>query len=39
MQIRPETSTDIPAVRAVNEAAFGRPDEADLVDAPRRDPR
>lgn len=30
--IRPETSDDIPAIRTVNEAAFGRPAEADLVD-------
>ncbi len=32
MGIRPETSNDIPAVRLVHEAAFGRPDEADIVD-------
>ena len=29
--IRPESPGDRDAVRAVNEAAFGRPDEADLV--------
>jgi putative acetyltransferase len=33
--IRAETSEDIPAVRRVNELAFGRPGEADLVDALR----
>lgn len=32
MEIRPETSDDIPAVRRVHEAAFERPDEADIVD-------
>ena len=34
--IRPETSADRGAVRAVNEHAFGRAAEADLVDALRR---
>ncbi len=34
-QIRPEKSDDIPAIRAVNEAAFSMPAEADLVDALR----
>ncbi|MFE7773614.1 GNAT family N-acetyltransferase [Streptomyces sp. NPDC057445] len=34
---RPETAADIPAVRAVNEAAFPARDEADLVDALRQD--
>ncbi len=33
--IRAETAEDIPAVRRVNELAFGQPDEADLVDALR----
>ena len=33
--VRAETVGDIPAVRRVNELAFGRPDEADLVDALR----
>lgn len=33
--IRVETLEDIPAVRRVNELAFGRPGEADLVDALR----
>ena len=33
--IRPEAESDIPAVREVNAAAFGRPDEARLVDALR----
>lgn len=32
MDIRPEKSDDAAAVRRVNEAAFGRPDEADLAD-------
>lgn len=32
MEIRPEKPDDISAVRHVNEAAFGQPDEADLVD-------
>jgi putative acetyltransferase len=32
MDIRPEHSEDAAAVRRVNEAAFGKPDEADLVD-------
>jgi hypothetical protein len=32
MEIRPEKANDAPAVRRVNEAAFGQPDEADLVD-------
>lgn len=34
--IRKETADDIPGIRAVVEAAFGRPGEADLVDALRR---
>jgi len=33
--IRAETTEDIPRVRRVNELAFGRTDEADLVDALR----
>ena len=33
MHIRPETESDRAAVRAVNEAAFGTPAEADLVEA------
>jgi putative acetyltransferase len=36
MRIRPETEADGAAVRAVNEAAFETPAEADLVDALRR---
>ena len=32
MEIRPEKPDDISAVRRVHEAAFGQPDEADLVD-------
>jgi len=35
MRIRPETTTDRAAVRAVNEAAFGTSVEADLVEAIR----
>lgn len=35
---RAETGADIPAIRAVNVAAFGRPDEAAIVDALRADP-
>lgn len=35
---RPETTADAAAVRAVNEAAFPTPAEADLVDALRADP-
>jgi len=35
IDIRQETPDDAPAIRGVNEAAFGRPDEADLVDALR----
>ncbi|MER5884827.1 bifunctional class I SAM-dependent methyltransferase/N-acetyltransferase [Streptomyces sp. NPDC001941] len=35
---RPETAADAAAVRAVNEAAFPTPGEADLVDALRADP-
>ncbi len=34
--IRPEKTEDIAAIRSVNEQAFGRPAEADLVDALRR---
>lgn len=30
--IRPERAEDVAAVRRINEAAFDRPDEADLVD-------
>src|SRR5215813_5889225 len=36
MIVRPEKSEDIPAIRNVNERAFGGPAEADLVDALRR---
>lgn len=35
MRIRPETEVDRAAIRVVNEAAFGSPAEADLVDALR----
>ncbi|MEU9334095.1 N-acetyltransferase [Streptomyces sp. NPDC048290] len=35
---RPETPDDIPAIHEVVLAAFGRPAEADLVDALRADP-
>jgi putative acetyltransferase len=36
MIVRPEKSEDIPSIRIVIERAFGRPAEADLVDALRR---
>lgn len=36
MRVRPETEADSAAVRAVNEAAFDTPAEADLVEALRR---
>lgn len=36
MTIRPEKPEDIPAIRIVNERAFGSTAEADLVDALRR---
>ncbi|MDH3455648.1 MAG: N-acetyltransferase [Gemmatimonadota bacterium] len=39
MEIREERPADVAVVRKVNEAAFGRPDEADLVDALRRNCR
>ena len=32
MTVRPEAPADAPAIRHVHEAAFGRPDEADVVD-------
>ena len=35
MIIRNEERRDIPAIRSINENAFGRPDEADLVDSLR----
>ena len=35
MLIRPEEFNDIPAIRHVNQQAFGRPQEADLVEALR----
>ena len=35
MEVRPERPEDIGAIHAVNEAAFGRPDEADIADALR----
>ncbi|HTC36285.1 MAG TPA: N-acetyltransferase [Bryobacteraceae bacterium] len=37
MIVRDENSEDRAQVRLVNEAAFGRPDEADLVDALRNE--
>ena len=37
MIIRPEKPEDVPAIRIVNERAFGGAAEADLVDALRRD--
>ena len=35
MHVRHEASDDCPAIREVNERAFGQPDEANLVDALR----
>ncbi len=32
IKVRPETAEDLPAIRAVEQAAFGRAAEADLVD-------
>ena len=32
VHVRPERPDDVPAIRRVNEQAFGRPAEADLVD-------
>jgi putative acetyltransferase len=32
VEVRPERPDDVLAIRRVNEEAFGRPDEADLVD-------
>ena len=37
IEVRPERPADRHAVRHVNEAAFGRPDEADLVDRLREE--
>ncbi len=37
MTIRPEGPEDVAAIRAINQAAFGRPDEAALVDALRQE--
>ncbi|NOH03416.1 MAG: N-acetyltransferase [Chloroflexi bacterium] len=34
--IRPESPEDIPAIRRVNEQAFGRADEANIVDSLRK---
>lgn len=36
MQIRPETSADLAAITKINQAAFGRTGEADLVTALRQ---
>ena len=35
ISIREEVPNDVPAIRVVNERAFGRPEEANLVDALR----
>lgn len=37
MQIREETPADYEVIRRVNEAAFGRAEEADLIEALRQD--
>lgn len=39
MTIRHETPEDLPGIHRVNELAFGRPEEADLVDALRDEAR
>jgi len=39
IEIRGETTGDYPAVRRVNELAFGQPNEADLVDGLRANAR
>lgn len=39
MIVRPERRADLPAIRTVNEAAFGTSEEADLVDALRTEGR
>jgi putative acetyltransferase len=36
LTIRDETPEDISAIHSIHTAAFGRPNEADLVDALRR---
>ncbi len=36
IKVRPESTEDIPGIRLVEEAAFGRPAEADLVDLCRK---
>jgi putative acetyltransferase len=38
IEVREEQPEDRDEVRAVEVSAFGRPDKADIVDAPRRDP-
>ena len=38
IQIRPETPADYLAIRAVNEQAFGKPNEARIVEAVRESP-
>jgi putative acetyltransferase len=38
VQVRPETPADRTAIREINEQAFGRPNEARLVDAIRSSP-
>ena len=35
IEIRPETASDVAAVRAVNDTAFGRPDEGRIADTLR----
>ena len=35
--VRPERTDDLAQIRAVNELAFGQPEEADLVDQLRED--
>jgi len=38
VRVRPETPNEAAAIRAINEAAFGRPAEANMVDRVRRSP-
>src|SRR4051794_27187108 len=38
LQIRPETAADYEAIREVNEQAFGRPNEARIVEVVRESP-
>jgi putative acetyltransferase len=39
MRVRPENPGDYPAIKSVNDAAFGQPAEGMMVDALRDNPR